>query len=300
MNISHSAVDTNAGQQATPARESAREYLILDVFTHTPLRGNQLGVFPAGVGLLREQMQQLARELNFSETVFVLPPEGDGDARIRIFTPRHELPFAGHPTLGSAFVVGDSLGRDTVKLECELGVIPVALERDGGRIVFGRMRQLVPEWRPYERSGELLAALGIERSELPVEAYPNGPFHVFVALASEDAVGALEPDFAALAALGEVGINCFAGSGKSWKTRMFGPAYGVPEDPATGSAAGPLAIHLARHGWIAFGEQIEIRQGAELERPSTLYARVEGSRERIELVEVGGSAVVVARGQFLL
>ena len=275
-------------------------YLIVNVFTDTPLQGNQLGVFPDGAGFSPEQMQRLARELNFSETVFVLPPEGDGDARIRIFTPCDELPFAGHPTLGSAFVVGDSLGRETVKLECALGVIPVALERDAGRIVFGRMRQLVPEWRPYERAGELLAALGIERSELPVEAYPNGPFHVYVALASEHAVGELEPDFAALAALGEVGINCFAGSGKSWKTRMFGPAYGVPEDPATGSAAGPLAIHLARHGWIAFGEQIEIRQGAELGRPSTLYARVEGSPERIELVEVGGSAVVVARGQFLL
>jgi trans-2,3-dihydro-3-hydroxyanthranilate isomerase len=158
----------------------------------------------------------------------------------------------------------------------------------------------VPEWRPYERAQELLAALGVDRSELPVEAYPNGPFHVYVALATEQAVAALAPDFAALENLGEVGVNCFAGRDKRWKTRMFGPAYGVPEDAATGSAAGPLAIHLARHGWIAFGEQIEIHQGAELERPSMLYARVAGSSGQIEQVEVGGSAVVVARGQFLV
>jgi trans-2,3-dihydro-3-hydroxyanthranilate isomerase len=95
-------------------------------------------------------------------------------------------------------------------------------------------------------------------------------------------------------------VNCFAGSGKRWKTRMFAPADGVAEDPATGSAAGPLAIHLARHGRIAFGDEIEISQGAEVGRPSKLHARVEGTKERIQRVEVGGSAVIVARGEFRL
>jgi trans-2,3-dihydro-3-hydroxyanthranilate isomerase len=95
-------------------------------------------------------------------------------------------------------------------------------------------------------------------------------------------------------------VNCFAGSGTQWKTRMFAPASGVSEDPATGSAAGPLAIHLVRHGRIGFGDEIEISQGAELGRPSKLYARVEGSLERIERVEVGGSAVIVARGELQL
>ena len=103
-----------------------------------------------------------------------------------------------------------------------------------------------------------------------------------------------------MARLTHAGVNCFAGSGKRWKTRMFAPADGVPEDPATGSAAGPLAIHLARHGRIAFGDEIEISQGEELGRPSKLYARVEGTAERIERVEVGGSAVIVARGEFKL
>jgi trans-2,3-dihydro-3-hydroxyanthranilate isomerase len=273
-------------------------YVVADVFTDTPLEGNQLGVFPDAGDYSAEHMQRLAREMNFSETIFVLPAEGEGDARVRIFTPRHELPFAGHPVLGCAFVLGETLGRDTVKLETGLGVIPIALERKAGRIIFGRMQQAIPDWRPYEREQELLTALGVERSGLPVEAYPNGPFHVYVELESEEAVASLRPDFAALAALGEIAVNCFAGAGRSWKTRMFAPAGGAFEDPATGSAAGPLAIHLARHSRIAFGDQIEIRQGAEIGRPSVLYARAEGSRERVERVEVGGSAVVVARGGF--
>jgi trans-2,3-dihydro-3-hydroxyanthranilate isomerase len=177
----------------------------------------------------------------------------------------------------------------------------VRLERDEGRIVFGRMEQPVPKVHPFDRSEELLRAVGVEGSELPIELYDLGIRHVYVGLPSEEAVAALEPDLAALTRLtGIVGVNCFAGSGARWKTRMFAPADGVPEDPATGSAAGPLAVHLARHGRIEFGQEIEIRQGEELRRPSTLYARVEGSPERIEKVEVGGAAVIVARGEFRL
>jgi trans-2,3-dihydro-3-hydroxyanthranilate isomerase len=123
---------------------------------------------------------------------------------------------------------------------------------------------------------------------------------VYLELGSVEEVAALAPDFGALARLTQVGINCFAGSGKHWKTRMFAPASGVAEDPATGSAAGPLAMHLARHGRIAVGDEIEISQGDEVGRPSKLYARVAGSAERIERVEVGGSAVTVARGEFKL
>jgi trans-2,3-dihydro-3-hydroxyanthranilate isomerase len=275
-------------------------YLVVDVFTDAPLEGNQLGVFPDAGALSPELMQALALELGFSETVFVLPAAGDADARIRIFTPRVELPFAGHPVLGCAIVVGEQRDRLTVRLETGLGVVQIELEREHGRIRSGRMQQMVPEWRPYERQAELLEALGVERSGLPVEAYPNGPLHVYVELESERAVAELTPDFSALIALGEVAANCFAGHGRTWKTRMFAPGGGVFEDPATGSAAGPLAIHLARHGRIAYGDEIEIRQGAELGRPSTLYARAEGSGEDVERVEVWGSAVVVARGEFEL
>jgi trans-2,3-dihydro-3-hydroxyanthranilate isomerase len=276
-------------------------YVIADVFTDRPLEGNQLGVFTDARELDSGLMQRLARELNFAETVFVLPAEGDGHARIRIFTPTIELPFAGHPTLGTAFVLAAPMQLEEIRLETGRGVVPVRLQREGGRITFGRMSQPVPTIEPYPKEAELLAALGVERSELPVERYDNGVEHVYVALASEDDVAALRPDLGRLSDLpAVVGINCFAGSGSRWKTRMFAPGDGVPEDAATGSAAGPLALHLARHGRISFGDEIEVSQGAEIGRPSTLYARADGSAEAVEEIEVGGSAVVVARGEFRL
>lgn len=273
-------------------------YFVLDVFTDVPLRGNQLGVFADARGFPDELMQRLALELNLAETIFVLPPEADGHARIRIFTPGSELPFAGHPVLGGAFVLAEALALDEVRLETGLGTIRVRLERSGGRVSFGWMEQPIPPWRPYARAAELLAALGVERALLPVELYENGPHHVLVRLESEDAVAALRPDMRALGAHDRVAASCFAGSGGRWKTRMFAPALGVPEDPATGSAAGPVAVHLGRHGAVPFGTPIELRQGVEIRRPSVLHARAEGTSERIERVEVGGSAVVVARGEF--
>ena len=282
------------GERAAPTWR----YVVVDVFAAAPLEGNQLAVFTDARGLTDEQMQRLARELNFSETVFVLPSQAGCDARVRIFTPGSELPFAGHPVLGSASVIGSALGRDAVTLETGLGPIPVQLRGDGGRVISGTMRQRNPSWSRYEREAELLRALGVRRSGLPVEAYENGPLHVFVELDSEDAVAALAPDMRALSELWPAAANCFAGSGARWKTRMFAPAAGVPEDPATGSAAGPLAVHLARHGRIGFGQEIEIRQGLEVGRPSLLYARADGSAQRIERVEVGGSAVIVAEGRF--
>jgi trans-2,3-dihydro-3-hydroxyanthranilate isomerase len=259
-------------------------------------------VFPDGRGLDDDLMQRTARELNLSETVFFLPAARTGDVRVRIFTPVSELPFAGHPVLGSAFVLGEALRTATVILETGAGPVPVELERNGDRITFGRMEQPIPSAEPYEHAAKLLAALGVRRSGpnfLPVEAYRNGPRHVYVELASEAEVAGLQPDQRALAGL-EIGVNAFAGRGAAWKTRMFAPFHGVPEDPATGSAAGPLAVHLARHGRIGFGDEIEIRQGEEIGRPSRLYARAEGSADKIERVLVGGSAVIVARGEYRL
>ncbi len=276
-------------------------YVVADVFTDKPLAGNQLAVFTDARGLGDDEMQSLAREMNFSESVFVLPPENDGHVRIRIFTPTNEMLFAGHPTLGSAFVLGGPLQVEEIRLETGAGTVPVALEREGDRIVFGRMRQPIPTWKPYDDEARLLAALRVERSELPVEHYDNGMQHVYVALGSEEEVAALKPDLSALVEVPALlGINCFAGSGTRWKTRMFAPGGGVAEDPATGSAAGPLAVHLARHGRIGFGEEIEVSQGTEIGRPSTLYARADGSAEKLDVVEVGGSAVIVARGEFRL
>jgi trans-2,3-dihydro-3-hydroxyanthranilate isomerase len=309
---------------------STYRYVVVDVFTETPLQGNQLAVFTDAREIPEDLLQPIAREMAFSETVFVYSPgyrspseqaqagtAGSGDprktdetvfvysptagghARMRIFTPVQEIPFAGHPTLGTAFVLGQPMQLEEIRLETGNGIVPVRLEREGPRIVFGRMEQPLPSVEPFDE-GAVLAALGVERSELPVEVYDNGIRHVYVALASEDEVAQLEPDFTALAKLDTVGVNTFAGSGTRWKTRMFAPGSGVPEDPATGSAAGPLALHLARHGRIAWGEEIRIEQGAEVGRPSVLYARADGSPDAVERVEVGGSAVVVARGEFRL
>jgi trans-2,3-dihydro-3-hydroxyanthranilate isomerase len=277
-------------------------YVIADVFTDRPLTGNQLAVFTDAREIPEELLQRLAKEMNYSETVFVYTPEGEGHARIRIFTPTSELPFAGHPVLGTAFILAGPLQLPEIRLETGQGVVPIALERDeSGRIVFGRMLQPIPRWEPFENEVELLAALGLERSEPPAELSDLGIRHVCVGLPSEDAVAALDPDYGALARLtGVVGVYCFAGSGLRWKARMFAPADGVPEDPATGSAAGPLGVHLARHGLVPFGEQIEITQGVEIGRPSTLHVRVDGTAEQIDRVECGGSAVVVARGEFSL
>lgn len=277
------------------------DYVVLDVFTDAPLEGNQLAVFTAGEEVPARLMQRTAREMNLSETVFLLPGEDGCDARLRIFTPVAELPFAGHPTLGSAYVVGERDGLEVVRLATGAGVVPVALTREDGEIVSGEMEQPIPPPEAFDRSSELLRALRLERSELPIEAYQNGPLHVYVALPDVDAVAALRPDVSALEALGQVGVSCFAGEGSEWKTRMFAPGAGVAEDPATGSAAGPLAMHLVRHGRIAFGESIVIRQGAEIGRPSLLRARVEGSSKAgIERVLVEGSAVFVARGSYRL
>src|SRR4051812_16493626 len=174
-------------------------YVIADVFTDTPLTGNQLAVFTDARGIPEADLQRLARETNFSETTFVYPPEGDGHVRMRIFTPQRELPFAGHPTLGTAFVLGGPLQLVEIRIETLRGVVPVQLEREGARITFGTMEQPLPEVTPFARTEELLSALGVDAALLPVELYDNGVEHVYVALGSRDEVAALQPDVQRLA-----------------------------------------------------------------------------------------------------
>jgi trans-2,3-dihydro-3-hydroxyanthranilate isomerase len=273
-------------------------YVICDVFTDRPLAGNQLAVFPEASDLPEQLLQPLAREINFAETVFVYPATSEAFARVRIFTPSVELPFAGHPVLGTAIVVGSRRKTSKVVLETGSGLVPIVLERLGRRGGFGRMQQPVPTVNPFSPAPQLLRALGGVESRLPVEIYDNGPRHVYVALETEDEVARLQPDFAALLLLGRITVNCFAGSGRRWKTRMFAPGLGIAEDPASGSPAGPLACHLARHGVIAFGEEIEISQGKEIGRPSVLFARAHGSGDHVQAVEVAGAAVVIGRGEF--
>jgi trans-2,3-dihydro-3-hydroxyanthranilate isomerase len=272
-------------------------YVFADVFTDVPLTGNQLAVFTDARGIDDETMQALALEIGFSETVFVLPAESGGTARIRIFNPRAEMPFAGHPTLGTAFVLGAPLQLGVIALETGVGTVPVSLERDeSGRIVFGRMAQPVPRIEAVEDSRPVLDAVGVSRSLLPVELYDNGARHIVLTL-EDDELGTLRPDREAIAELGVTGVNCVAAAADGWRNRMF---WANGEDPATGSAAGPIACHLARHGLIAWGEEIVIAQGVEMGRPSTLHARADGGDGLVDAVEVGGSAVVVARGELRL
>lgn len=273
-------------------------YVVVDVFTDVPLEGNPVAVFMDGEGLSTETMQRVAKELNLSETVFLLPGEDGAHHRARIFTPSLELAFAGHPVLGTAFLIAKRQSIDTVRLLTGMGVVSVALRRRDGALVFGEMQQPLPTWELFDRPDELLAALGVAGSGLPIEVYDNGTRHTFVALEDEATVAALRPDIGALGELGQVGVSCFAVADGHVKTRMFGPGLGVAEDPATGSAAGPLAVHLARHGVTAFGDQNEIHQGAEIGRPSILHARAQGSADRLERVLVGGAAVIVARGEY--
>ncbi len=278
-------------------------YTICDVFTDRPLTGNQLAVFADAEAIPSQLLQPVAREVGFSETVFVYPPAADETARIRIFTPAAELLFAGHPVLGTAIVLGAAQRLPEVRLGTGRGVVPVTLDWQDADAPEGWMVQPLPVVTDVTNEQALFAGLRVESSVLPVERYDNGVSHVYVALPNEQAVAALVPDMAALARAGRetsggiVGVNCFAGAGLSWKARMFAPVEGF-EDAATGSAAGPLALHLLRHGLISSGETIEILQGAELGRPSRLQARVVEDGAAGYRIEVGGQAVIVGYGAF--
>ncbi len=276
-------------------------YALCDVFTDRPLEGNPLAVFTDGRSLDTRTMQALARELNLSETTFVLPPERGGHAKVRIFTPYRELPFAGHPTLGTAFVLGGALELPELRLELEAGIVPVRLEREGARVAFGWMTQPDPRPLQFDEGAAVLDALGVSRTQLPLVAYENGPEHVLVMLDSAEAVASLQPNFSALARAARFGVSVFHAEGRSSRARYFAPSAGISEDPATGSAAGPIAVFLHEHGLLAPNETLTISQGTEVGRPSTLYARLvcadPGSSPALR-VEVGGCARVVARGQF--
>lgn len=282
---------------------TALPYRVCDVFTDRPLAGNALAVFTHADDLDGATMQLLAREMNLSESAFVLRPPGpEADAALRIFTPTQELPFAGHPTLGTAFVLAQlrpELGN-RVRLHTARGVSTVELSERGSGPPFGWMTQPHPSIHRYDPEQRLLAALGVQRAQLPVELYDNGPHYVLVVLERPEEVAGLRPDMGALAALGSIAVTVVAGEGARWRTRVFAPGEGIPEDPATGAAAGPTALHLCRHGRIAYGSEIHIAQGVEVGRPSTLHARITGNAGHLERVEVGGQAVVIGRGELTL
>ena len=285
-----------------PMKKSFR-YNLVDVFTDVPLAGNPLAVFTRADGLSSATMQAVAREMNLSETVFFFPPELGGHARLRIFTPRVELPFAGHPILGSAWVLGQPIELPTLRLETNVGMVTVDLYREGGVLDLARMTQPLPVFRPTDVGVALYEALGYSGPHeqlLSVVHAHNGPEHLLVELPSRETIQALTPDLQALARLNPGGTYVFAQEGTHCFARYFAPALGVSEDPATGSAAGPLGAYLVRAGRLPSEATLTVFQGEVMHRPSTLLVEAKVEGEQLVRVTVAGRAVVLARGELLL
>jgi trans-2,3-dihydro-3-hydroxyanthranilate isomerase len=295
-------------------------YLHYDVFTTQPLLGNQLAVFPDARGMDGALMQAVACEMNFSESTFVLPSESAGtDVRMRIFTPQHEMPMAGHPTIGTTFALAHTgaipPGAGRFVFGLNIGPVPVDLEWDDRGLRFAWMTQSNPTFgEPLSERAEVASALGLPAQELagdlPVQTVSCGVPFLMVPLRDRGTVDRAVPDGAAArrlgAALGETPqIFLFAvlpaGAAETVYSRMFAPALGIAEDPATGSASGPLGCYLVEHGIVSgdAAQRIVSRQGVKMGRASTIHVAVTGRPGAIERVKVGGQAVLVGRGELM-
>jgi trans-2,3-dihydro-3-hydroxyanthranilate isomerase len=277
-------------------------FVIADVFTDRPLAGNQLCVVPDSTGMSDELMQAVAHEINFSESTFVSEAAGDRYA-MRIFTPGGELPFAGHPSLGTMFVLA-ARGRVTSPATqvVAAGEFPIEADPSTG---FARMRQHAPEFADPFDDRELLAraaGIGVEDLHPTLVAQPvsTGIHHLMVPVASREVVARAEQDppavREALEKAGGDAFYLFAVDDAGAKARLFDVTYGIGEDPATGSAAGPLGAYVVHHGAHAPG-RIEIEQGVEIGRPSTLIVDVEPEGDTLS-VHVGGGVAIVGEGTF--
>ncbi len=283
------------------------EYHLVDVFTSQKFGGNPLAVFPQAAEIDPIDMQRIARELNLSETTFVLPsPDPACDHRLRIFTPGRELQMAGHPTIGSAFALAPP--QRVVFLE---GVGPITVERvPRAGAELWRMTQPLPGWEPPLQDRDAVAtALGLDaallRSDLPVQALSAGAPFLFVPLRDCEAVALARLNSERWRSLERsldvLGVYCFAlgeRQGAPLRARMFAPAAGVAEDPATGSAAGPLGCYLLRYGVRPPGApaSIAIEQGIEMGRPSRIQVEIEGGPDEFRAVRVAGQCVSVGGG----
>jgi len=290
----------------------------LDVFTDHTFGGNPLGVFPDASHLPPDLMQRVAREMNLSESVFLGPPESDGAAaRVRIFTPGIEVPFAGHPTVGSAIHLAALMadppveGSVTLVLDENVGPVPVDVRFEEGVPVFARFTTAVlPEHRPSPvPDGDLARVVGLDASDLHPELRPEMvscglPYHV-IPVASLEAIRRAVLDMVLWKRLvaplwaDHVYLVCpeAEGEGVDVRVRMFAPAAGVPEDPATGSAAAVLGGYLSKaDGCEAGSLRWTVEQGLEIGRPSILHVEADRAGGTTIAVRVGGSAVFVSRG----
>ena len=295
-------------------------YLHLDVFTSTPLEGNQLAVFPEPPrDLSTDAMQRIAREMAFSESTFLFPPERGGDIRMRIFTPGEELPIAGHPTVGTTFALAlegtIASGRQDFVFELGVGPTPVSLEWSGNGLTFAWMTQPLPSFGPTLEGPEAIAAsLGIHRSDLvdgvPAEIVSCGVPFLFVPLSTRAAVDRVAIDRRGLmrafdqAGTREVPVFIFtmdraeAQGDETVYSRMLAPGFGIGEDPATGSASGPLGCYLFRHGMVdaAGARAVVSLQGVAMRRPSRIHIAIDTSGNSVARVRVGGQSVLMGSG----
>ena len=297
------------------------DFVQLDVFARAPLRGNPLAIFTDARGLTDQEMQAVAREMNLSETTFILPREAEVEARegkrVRIFTVEEELPFAGHPTLGTAlylYSIAHST-TDEIVLDLKAGKIPVRFKTDSenaGRDrvdgqVFGEMRQRNPEFGPTLPREEIARALGIDldeiASEWPSQVVSTGLPFAIVPICNSKSLANLKPDVTRVSVLlkgtdAKFGYFLWIETDKiEARARMF--FYGG-EDPATGSAAGCAASWLVRYGLVKSDEQVLIRQGFEAGRPSEIFVRATKDGDHVTDVRVGGHAVEILRGRLTI
>jgi len=288
---------------------------ILDVFAESKYAGNQLAVFRGGQDLSDRRMQQIAREMNFSETTFIMSEEEKkGGFDVRIFTPAEEVPFAGHPTLGTAFTIQHEIIREKIEkvvLNLKIGQIPVTFTYNGDKADILWMRQNEPVFGKTFEIEEIAAVLGLKIEDFdigfPIQEVSTGLPFIIAPLVNMDAVkrARIKHDFyfELIKRIDSKAILLFSREtydpGNNLNARMFADFYGVPEDPATGSANGCLAAYLVRHRY--FGEDkidIKVEQGYEIGRPSLLNLRASENDHKIE-VNVGGRVVMVAKGEFV-
>lgn len=288
-------------------------YALVDVFTHNLLEGNQLAVVTDARGLSDAEMQALAKETNLSETTFILPREEaverERGVRVRIFTVQEELPFAGHPTLGTGWLLRQQRGGDAVELELNAGKIPLSFRTDAEGRMWGEMRQRDPEFGVVYRAEDVAKATGVPLdffdATLPVQTVSTGMPFTIVALKSLAAMRELRVD--------QKGASAFASTHDSKFFYFVSRETETPgatlharmqfyngEDPATGSAAGCCTAWAVQHGVLASEEQGLIEQGLEIGRPSFLKIRGRKNGEGVTDVRVGGGVVEIARGEFAL
>jgi len=293
-----------------------------DVFTGDPFCGNPIAVFPDAHGLADHQLQQIAREMNLSETVFVLPPTDQAAVvRLRIFTPTQELPFAGHPVIGTFYVLAQlgliaaTDGVTRVMQECNIGLFPVELHAQEGQITSVLMTQPKPEFLgpvdEMEDVYKIACGLGLPKYVIadmkwPIEVVSTGLPVIVVPARTLTAVRSIQPDASAIMDLcgrfGANGLMVFTTvtvePSAAVHARMFAPSIGILEDPATGSASGALGAYLVQNGVVdvAPTTDIIVEQGYEIERPSQILVRVESDDDIIQTVKVGGQCVMVVEG----